>query len=52
MGVFRIMYSNRSPGGTDYYGKGKVAISSLYDIALTAAEVKQNFEAHRSRFGI
>jgi len=31
---------------------GSVAIGSLYNRALTAAEVLQNFNANRKRFGL
>jgi hypothetical protein len=31
---------------------GNIPIVQIYNRALTAAEVKQNFDAHRSRFGI
>jgi len=36
---------------TDYL-KGDIAISCVYNRELTAAEVKQNFNAHRHRFGV
>jgi len=41
--------------GSYYPGRfwdGKIAITSLYSRDLTAAEIKQNFEAYRNRFGI
>jgi hypothetical protein len=34
------------------YMKGRVAIARMYNRALTAAEVLQNFNAHRGRFGL
>jgi len=34
------------------YLNGKIAISRVYDRALSAKEVSQNFNAQRSRFGI
>ena len=37
---------------TDYPFKGNIAQASIYNRALTAAEVSQNFEALRSRFGL
>ena len=43
------MLSTGSPEG---YFSGKIAISSIYNKALTASEVSQNFNALRSRFGI
>ena len=36
---------------TGYY-KGNIAAAHFYNRALTATEVSQNFEAHRSRFGV
>jgi len=38
-------------GGTQYYG-AKCAVIQAYNRALTAAEVSQNFNALRSRYGI
>ena len=34
------------------YFNGNIAIAQLYNIALSAAQVSQNFEADRGRFGI
>ena len=34
------------------YLNGKVAISRIYNRAITASEIQQNFNAHRGRFGI
>ena len=34
------------------YFNGNIAIAQLYNIALSAGEVSQNFEADRARFGI
>ena len=34
------------------YFNGRVGVTSIYKRALTAAEVKQNFNAHRIRYGI
>ena len=39
-----------SSGST--YANGKIASSKLYNRVLTASEIKQNFNATRSRFGI
>ena len=41
-----------SSGYTGEYMTGSVAIGSLYNRALTAAEVLQNFNANRKRFGL
>lgn len=35
-----------------YYVNGRIPIVQMYNRALTAAEVAQNFNAHRGRFGI
>jgi hypothetical protein len=45
---------NHKISGTDYGGevKGNIAIVRHYNKALTDAEVSQNFNAQRSRFGI
>lgn len=39
-------------GGGNYYYNGKIYLMRVYDRALTADEVKQNFNATRSRYGI
>jgi hypothetical protein len=39
-------------GGHAYYYTGNIAIVRVYNRVLTAAEVYQNFTAHRGRFGI
>ena len=36
--------------GNPAYGKGEIATVSIYNRALTAAEVLQNYNAHKSRF--
>ena len=41
-----------SRSGTTYEFDGKIAILRVYDRVLSAKEVSQNFNAHRSRFGI
>lgn len=38
--------------GRGYYYSGSLAICRVYNRALTAAEVAQNFNAHRGRYGI
>ena len=47
--LFSIDATNMGTGG---YGIGRCAVFSVYNRALTAAEVKQNFYAHRGRFGV
>jgi hypothetical protein len=37
---------------TNYHMDGDIAAVQIYDRALSAAEVKQNFNAERNRFGI
>lgn len=39
-------------GDNAYYGAWNISLVRVYNRALTAAEVKQNFNAHRGRFGI
>jgi hypothetical protein len=39
-------------GATGYYYSGNVSSTLIYDKALTATEVQQNFNALRSRFGV
>lgn len=39
-------------GGRSYYYNGSIAVVRVYNRVLSAAEIKQNFEALRSRFGI
>jgi hypothetical protein len=39
-------------GGAGYYWQGKIDAASMYNRALTAAEVQQNFNAHRGRYGL
>lgn len=41
----------RRPGGSQYYD-GKIACMHIYNKALSAAEIKQNFNAQRRRFGV
>lgn len=36
----------------NYYGNGKIYTVRMYDRTLSDAEVKQNFEASRSRYGV
>ena len=42
------------PGPTtaDEFWKGKIAVAQIYNRALSASEVQQNFNATRARFGI
>jgi hypothetical protein len=37
--------------GTRYF-TGNIATAMIYDIALTAEQISQNFQADRSRFGV
>ena len=38
--------------GVSYFMNGKIAVSRVYNKALTQAEVTQNFNAQKSRFGL
>jgi len=38
--------------GTDYCMSGQIGVTRIYNRALTANEVAQNFNAHRTRYGI
>jgi hypothetical protein len=42
----------RHTGGSNAYLNGSVSQASIHNRALSAAEIKQNFEALRGRFGI
>ena len=42
----------RSDGGGQFYVKGNIANTQIYNRALTAAEIQQNFNATRSRYSI
>jgi hypothetical protein len=39
-------------GNGEWYAKGNIAQASIYNLALTADEVNQNFQALRGRYGI
>ena len=39
-------------GGRGYYYNGEIGIVRVYNKALSAAEVRQNFEAMRGRYGV
>ena len=51
--VSRVSIGQEYDGGTptDFFG-GYISMVSIYDKQLSDAEVQQNFEAHRSRFGV
>jgi hypothetical protein len=55
-GALTSSFSNRTMGrfgnSTAYYLNGDISIAQIYNRALTAAEIQQNFNATRSRFGI
>ena len=46
------LFLGQFSGGGNYTFQGKIPIYRLYNRALNAAEVKQNFEALRGRYGI
>jgi len=47
-----LLCSGDGPGTTQYGFTGNCAIIAVYDRALNATEVKQNFNATRARFGL
>ena len=47
---FNLRLSSRDAGGGFY--NGNIANAQIYNRALSAAEVKQNYNALRDRFGI
>ena len=51
-GGVAIGSSAHSVGNTTHGFEGKIAIVRFYKRALTHAEIKQNFNANRSRFGL
>ena len=48
----RIRYIGRGNSANGRYIDGNVASTNVWTRALTAAEVKSNFNAHRKRFGV
>ncbi len=48
----RVRYMGRGSSGNTRRIDGKLPITRIYDSALTATEVKQNFNAMRGRYGI
>jgi hypothetical protein len=46
------MYIGAYGPGTSYFYNGKLAVIRVYNRALSAAEVQQNFNATRNRFGV
>lgn len=48
----RVQLGERHTGGTGVYLAANIAQGSLYNRALSASEVQQNFNALRGRFGI
>jgi len=51
-GGMTIGSSSHSVGNTTHGFEGKIGIIRVYKRALTHAEIKQNFNANRSRFGL
>jgi hypothetical protein len=41
-----------TPNGSDYEYNGSIAMVRVYDRALTKAEIQQNFNSTRNRFGV
>ena len=50
--VIRVGRWTNEGVGNEYYYTGRVANVQIYNRALTASEIQQNFNALRSRFGI
>lgn len=44
--------NTRAGGRSSYIWDGQIASFAIYDKALSAAEIKANFNAHRRRFGV
>jgi hypothetical protein len=42
----------QSYSGSTQFFDGKLSVAKIYNRALTAAEIKQNFNALRGRYGI
>ena len=51
-GLFGEIEKTATAGGANRYFIGKIPIVSMYNKALTAAEVLQNFNATKSRFSL
>jgi hypothetical protein len=55
-GTLTTSFANRAIGkygsSTQYYANGDIGAYKIYKRALTAAEIQQNFEATRSRYGL
>jgi len=49
-GANNLIVGNRSDNGTDF--KGNIAISQIYNRALSADEITQNYNAVKSRFNL
>lgn len=49
---WKICGKEAASGAQGTYYEGRLAMARMYKKALTAAEVKQNFDANRKRFGL
>ena len=49
---WKICSKQAASGGQGTYYEGRMAMARMYKKALTPAEVKQNFDANRKRFGL
>lgn len=50
--TFTIGKAGSAGGDSGYPWKGRIAVSKIYNRALSASEIKQNFEALRGRYSI
>ena len=51
-GIVKVGGNHAFGGNNGGYAEGKTPIARMYNKALTASEVKQNFNATRSIYGV
>ena len=51
-GQFNFMFGHGYRTAVNRYFNGRISNCKVYDVALSAAQVKQNFNAHRGRYGL
>jgi hypothetical protein len=47
-----LLIGRRSNSAPTYFWHGSIAHARVYDAELTAAQVKQNYEATKAKFGL